>query len=113
MSVSGSLMELKQNTLVHEGVHFNGAFMNGSYDSVVDGSNAYVTNYTRDSVAIIDVSTPSTPTYINEIRNNNGTIRLNGAAGIVKDGNYLYIASNVSDALQIIDVSSPASPAAV
>ena len=87
--------------------------MNGSYDSVVDGNYAYVTNYLRDSVSVIDISTPTSPSYITQIRNNGGTIRLDGAAGIVKDGNYLYVASVVSDALQIIDISNPASPAAV
>ena len=103
-------MQLEQNTLVHEGVHFNGTFMNGTYDVVVDGNYAYATNFTRDNVAIIDVSNPLSPSYITEIRDNGGTIRLNGAAGIVKDGNYLYVASNVSDALQIINVTNPAVP---
>ena len=106
-------MQLEQNTLTHEGVHFNATFMNGTYDVVVDGNYAYATNYNRDNVAIIDISNPVSPTYITEIRNNNGTIRLNGAAGIVKDGDYLYVASNVSDALQIIDVSNPTTPSPV
>ena len=76
-------MQLEQNTLTHEGVHFNATFMNGTYDVVVDGNYAYATNYNRDNVAI------------------------------VKDGDYLYVASNVSDALQIIDVSNPTTPSPV
>jgi|GEM_PF-1171767 len=71
-----------------------------------------MTNFLRDSVSILDVSNPTSPTFVSEIVNNAGTIRLDGAAGIVKDGNYLYVASNVSDALQIIDVTNPAAPTA-
>ncbi len=81
-----------------------------AYDVIVEGNYAYMTNYLRDSVSIVNISNPASPTFVSEIINNAGTIRLDGAAGIVKDGNYLYVASTVSDALQIINVTNPAVP---
>ncbi len=71
-----------------------------------------MTNNTRDSVSILNISNPALPTFVSEILNNGGTLRLDGAAGIVKDGNFLYVASQVSDALQIINVTNPALPTA-
>ncbi|NVP17437.1 hypothetical protein HUU51_01845 [Candidatus Gracilibacteria bacterium] len=108
-----SSIELKQNTLTHQGRINNATIYNGAYDIVVDGDYAYMTSFLGDRVTILDISNPTAPVFVSQILNNGGTIRLDGAAGIVKDGNYLYVASNVSDALQIIDVTNPASPLAV
>lgn len=109
---NSSIANLEQTTLSHIWKINNATTYNWAYDVVVDWNYAYMTNYMRDSVSIIDISNKATPTLVTEIVNNNWTFRLNWAAGIVKDGNYLYIASQVSDALQIIDVSNPAAPTA-
>ena len=107
-----SVLELNQNTLNHSGKINNAITYNGAYDLVVEGNYAYMTNYLRDSVSIIDISNPTVPILVTEILNNAWTIRLDWASGLVKDGNYLYVASNVSDALQIINVTNPALPTA-
>lgn len=110
--LSWSIANLTKNTLVHTGVINNATTYNGAYDVVIDGNYAYITSFNSDRVVIVNVSNPAVPTFVSQIINNAGTIRLDGAAGIVKDGNYLYVASNVSDALQVIDVSNPATPTA-
>jgi hypothetical protein len=35
-----------------------------------------MTNFLRDSVTIINISNPTTPLFVKEILNNNGTLRL-------------------------------------
>ncbi|NUJ97685.1 hypothetical protein HGA92_02755 [Candidatus Gracilibacteria bacterium] len=107
--VNNSLAQLSEQ-LNHKGKINSTTTYSGAYDVVVDGNYAYMTNYLRDSVSILNISNPANPTFVSEIVNNAGTIRLDGASGIVKDGNYLYVASNVSDAIQIIDVTNPATP---
>ncbi|MDD3144577.1 MAG: hypothetical protein PHV23_00535 [Candidatus Gracilibacteria bacterium] len=109
---TGSIATLVKNTFIHKGSITNATTYNGAYDVVVEGNYAYMTNNLRNSVSILDISNPASPTLVTELVNNNGTLRLSGAAGIVKDGNYLYIASQVSDALQIINVTNPLVPTA-
>lgn len=112
INISSWIASIKKNTLAHTWVINNATTYNWAYDVVVDWIYAYMTNYDNDSVAIINISNPTSPSFVSQIVNNGWTIRLDWAAWIVKDGNYLYVASNISDALQIIDVSNPASPTA-
>lgn len=109
---NSSIANLEQTTLSHIWKINNATTYNWAYDVVVDWNYAYMTNFLRDSVSIINISNPAVPTLVTEIVNNNWTIRLNWAAWIVKDGNYIYVASQVSDALQIINVTNPATPTA-
>ena len=83
----------------------------GAYSLVKNGNYLYVTSYTSDSLTVIDVSTPTNPTYSASIINNAGT-RLDGPRGIEFDGSHVYITSFDDDALQVIDVSTPTSPTA-
>ncbi len=79
----------------------------------VVGNYAYVTNETRDSLAVIDVSDPANPTFVTEVRNPNGSNELDGARGIYVSGNYAYVATVTRDSLAIIDISNPLSPSFV
>jgi hypothetical protein len=110
--INNSLAQMSEK-LSHKWKINNTTTYSGAYDVVVDGDYAYMTNYLRDSVSILNISDPTNPTLVSEIVNNDWTIRLNGASGIIKEGNYLYVASQISDALQIINVSNPASPSII
>lgn len=111
-TLSWWIANLNQTTLVHTWVISNATTYNAAYDVVVEWNYAYMTNSLRDSVSIINISNPASPTLVTEIVNNGGSIRLDWAMWIVKSWNLLYVASNVSDALQIIDVTNPAAPTA-
>jgi len=109
---TGSIATLVKNTFIHKWSIINTTTYNWAYDIVVEWNYAYMTNNLRNSVSILDISNPASPTLVTELVNNNWTLRLSWAAWIVKDWNYLYIASQVSDALQIINVTNPAAPTA-
>lgn len=109
---TGSIATLVKNTFIHKWSITNATTYNWAYDVVVEWNYAYMTNNLRNSVSILDISNPASPTLVTELVNNNWTLRLSWAAWIVKDWNYLYIASQVSDALQIINVTNPLVPTA-
>lgn len=75
----------------------------------ISGNYLYATSYTNDAFVVINITTPSTPTYVTKLINT-GTTRLDGAWGIHLDGNYAYVASNLSDALEIINITTPTAP---
>ena len=67
-----------------------------------------------DSLVIIDVSTPATPTYVAHIRGAGAPNYLGGARRVkvytVGGTEYALVASPDDDCLSIIDVSTPAAP---
>jgi hypothetical protein len=66
-----------------------------------------VTAYNDDSLQIVDISTPSSPSEVAYIQD---ATRLNGATNVVVSGSLAYVTSFIDDSLQIIDISTPASP---
>lgn len=111
-TLSWSIANLNQNTLVHTWVISNATNLNWAYDVVVDWIYAYVADYDWNRVAILNISNPAAPTIVTTINNNWWTIRLAWASWIVKDGNYLYVTSYTWNAMQIINVTNPAAPTA-
>lgn len=79
--------------------------LNGARDIIIDGNYLYVASTVDDSIAIIDIETPSTPTQVSRITNNNTTILLDGVSGLYKVGNYIYATGYIQNALQIIEVN--------
>jgi hypothetical protein len=81
----------------------------GTYGLFVAGRYAYVTNYSGNTMQIIDVKSPAsasvTATY--------STGASSGPAGVYVQGRYAYLTTNTTSTLQIVDVSNPASPAQV
>ena len=100
----------------------------GGFDEL-DGSNgittvqigssiyALVASDIDDSVQIIDITNPATPTAVSSITDDDIFDELDGATGIttVKIGSstYALVGSIIDDGIQIIDITNPATPTAV
>ena len=100
----------------------------GGFDEL-DGSNgittvqigsstyALVASDIDDSVQIIDITNPATPTAVSSITDDDIFDELDGATGIttVKIGSstYALVSSIIDDGVQIIDITNPATPTAV
>lgn len=86
----------------------------GLIDVVVDGNYAYVTATAtlsiNQSVRIIDISNPASPTEVGNLDHGSGGALLSSPWGLVKNGNYLYVCASGSDAIEVVNVSNPASP---
>lgn len=88
-----------------------GTSLDGARDVFVSGKYAYVANNTRDSLAIIDISSStSSPVFISEVQPGGANGNLNGAISIFVSGKYAYVANFTRDSLAVIDISNPASP---
>lgn len=77
----------------------------------VVGNLAYVASQVSHSLDIIDISVPSSPTFIAKMETG-GQVHLTGANAVFVSGNYAYVTA-LEEALQIIDVSDPAHPSHV
>ncbi|MBT3817262.1 MAG: hypothetical protein HOG08_02860, partial [Candidatus Magasanikbacteria bacterium] len=78
----------------------------------IDGNRLYATNGVSGEFAVVDVSTPGSPSLLGTVSTSTGA-QLDGATGVFAAGDYAYVASDVDDALSIIDVSDPTSPTEV
>ena len=78
----------------------------GYLNSLVISDNYAYIAAGSDGLAIIDISTPTTPTVISTLDTSTN------ASGIVKQGSYVYI-SDYYNAVRIIDVSNPITPTEV
>jgi len=74
------------------------ASLDGARDVFVRGDHAYVTADIADSLTIIDVLNPTSPTQVSTI----STVNLDGALGIFVRGNYVYVAARDADSLTIV-----------
>ena len=70
----------------------------------VEGSYAYVTNFTSATLQVFDVSNPAAPALVGSITTQAGTYSVYVAK------RYAYVTNYSANSLQIIDVSNPASP---
>src|SRR6185295_16138945 len=79
----------------------------------VSGRYAYVLHQPSNSLKVIDISNPKSPTLVATMTNGAGGALLYTPIDIVASGNYLYVISCGSDCLgtlEIIDVTIPAAP---
>jgi len=90
----------------------DGNVMNGATSVYVSGKYAYVTGWTSDNLAIVDISNPSRPTTVgNWVPNDNNV--MNSARSVYVSGKYAYVAGYNSSNLAIVDISNPSSPTTV
>jgi hypothetical protein len=76
----------------------------------VVGNYGYVTGFGGDSLAIIDITNPTSPSFVGGLQGAGAPNLLDGAWGIDVVGNYAYVAAYGDSALVIIDISNPTSP---
>ena len=81
----------------------------GARDVYISGNYAYVASNTADSLTVIDISDPTTPTEVGTVTSAN----LDGARSVYVSGNYAYVASRDADSLTVIDISDPTTPTEV
>ena len=94
--------------------------LNGAYDVEVfvlgSGTYAAVAADADDSVTIIDVTNPSSPTETAVVTDGSAFTELDGATGLtvatIGQSTYVLVSSWSDDGVQIIDVTDPASPTA-
>ena len=72
---------------------------------------AVVTSYNEDSVEIIDITTPASPTSVGNLKD---TTNLNGASFLkittIGSSTYAVVAAYVGDRVAIVDISDPTNP---
>ena len=84
--------------------------MENAFSVYVSGKYAYVAGFSPDSLAIIDISNPSSPTLVGGVTN---STYMDSATSVYVSGKYAYVAGYYSDSLAIIDISNPSSPTLV
>lgn len=99
-----------QSTLANIGTVQSFTDLDGIKSMCVLGNYAYVVNTNDDSMRIIDITDPITPTIVGGLKD---AVDMNGAWDIVCDGRYVYVSCNSDNSLRIIDVSDPTTPTAV
>jgi len=75
--------------------------MDGAMGIAVDGNHAYISAFRSDSVAVVDISTTSSPILAGQLID---AANMNGAKGIAVDGNYAYLAVYYSDDVAVVDI---------
>ena len=70
----------------------------------VSGRYAYVTNYTSNTISVVDVSNPSNPVQI--ATTSVGT----NPSSVYVSGRYAYVTNQGSHTISVVDVSTPAFP---
>ncbi|MBI5654423.1 beta-propeller domain-containing protein [Candidatus Uhrbacteria bacterium] len=78
------------------------------FDIAISGTKAYVANNSGQSLAIVDISNPATPSV-------QKTVSIPGfdAYGLTVSGNYAYVTSWNLGSMKVVDVSVPASASVV
>lgn len=93
------------------------ANLNDSVDMQVFGDYAFVIARNTDNLAVVDVSNPSSPTYVTRVQSSPTNQMANvWGLGLSEDGNYAYAVSWNSGAssnkcfFNVFDISTPTSP---
>jgi hypothetical protein len=76
----------------------------------VAGRYAYLTANTSNTLYVIDVSNPKSPSIAGSVTDNS---RLTNAIAVYVSGNYAYVAANNTSTVAIVDVANPTSPLVV
>ena len=94
----------------HPFYNTTGTVLDGATGIFVSGKYAYVTNTIADSLAVIDVSDPASPTLTSTIQPDGVNGQLDGATGIFVSGKYAYVTNYSAESLAIIEVPSADTP---
>ena len=73
--------------------------MNGPRGVAASGSYVYVVGYDSDSLAVIDVSSPTSPSVVGSVID---STNINGATGVAVSGSYVYVAGHNTDSLAVV-----------
>lgn len=88
--------------------------LNGAEGIFVTNNVAYVTSENDNTLTIMNVSNPASPTKLAELVNGTGGItNLNLPTGVLVSGNKAFVLGFFSSALSVFDVSNPANPVLV
>jgi hypothetical protein len=74
--------------------------MDGSKGLFISGKYAYVTGESSDSLAVVDISNPSSPQVVSYVND----ISINGASDVFISGKYAYVTGRDNDSLAIINI---------
>lgn len=91
-------------SLTYVGYIYHATYTSSPGFVIVDGDYAYLSATGSDSLTIIDVSNPASPTILSNLPLSEHSI------GLYKKGDYVYACCQGDCTFQIIDVSDPASP---
>ena len=70
-----------------------------------NGTYVYVTGVLSDSIAVVDVTVPRSPTVVGgSITQDSTNMDVASGAAMSRDGLHLYVAGQVSDSLAVVDV---------
>ncbi|RLG81402.1 MAG: hypothetical protein DRO40_09735, partial [Thermoprotei archaeon] len=105
----GNFLQTSGNPVVEGGVT-DSTYMNGAISVYVSGKYAYVAGYNSNSLAIIDISNPSSPSVVGGVID---STYMASASSVYVSGKYAYVAGEMSNSLAIIDISNPSSPSVV
>ncbi len=76
----------------------------------IDGNYAYLANYDRDSLAIIDITDPEHPVFVSEERGPTPGTSLDGVRAVTVKGNYAYMGTANRQSVAVIDISNKQDP---
>ena len=95
--------------LSHEGKITNGtggAALNYPTSVFVQGNYAYIASYESNTLEIVNISNPATPTHAGKITHGTGGAVIDYPTSVFVEGNYAYITSLYEDSLEIVNISS-------
>lgn len=79
---------------------------NGIVSVAVSNNFAYVVNNSDHSLAVVDISSASSPVLVSSIKDN---VKFNGAFDIVVSGKYAYVLNGADSGLAVVNISNPSS----
>ncbi len=80
---------------------------NNPRSAAVSGSFAYVVNQSANTLQVIDISNPTSPTVVGSVATGSNPY------SVAVSGSFAYVVNQSSNTLQVIDISNPASPTVV
>lgn len=98
-------IEIAEPVLV--GVLLDAVNLDNVFNLYVAGDFAYMAAFGSDSLAIINISDPTTPVLTGSLLD---ATNLNGARNVHVAGNFAYVACADGDSLAIVDITDPTAP---
>ncbi|MDD3007059.1 MAG: right-handed parallel beta-helix repeat-containing protein [Candidatus Pacebacteria bacterium] len=95
---------------VLKGSLIDSTYMDRPKSVYISGQYAYVASYFSDSLAVIDISNPTTPTLVGHLVD---STYMDGAYAVYVSGQYAFVTGGISDSLAVIDISNPTTPTLV
>jgi len=116
IDISNPTTPIEVGVIKDDGQGGTATALDGPRDVVVLGNYAYVIASNDDSLSILDISNPTTPTEVGVIKDDTqgGTATsMNNPWQLAIAGHYAYVLGKDDDALSIIDISDPTTPTEV